>query len=130
MKIIYNISGTFNSGGMERVLTNKANFLVRRGYELTIVTSDQKGRKPYFELDSRVKQIDLGINYSDLSKTGLIRKSVSYFLKQKAHRKRLSKILNEIKADVVISMFDHEVSFLWDIPDGSKKIVEIHFSRY
>lgn len=130
MKIIYNISGTFNSGGMERVLTNKGNFLVRRGYELTIVTSDQKGRKPYFEFDSRVKQIDLGINYSDLSKMGLIKKSALYYMKQKIHKKRLTKVLNEINADIVISMFDHEVPFLWSIQDGSKKIVEIHFSRY
>lgn len=130
MKIIYNISGTFNSGGMERVLANKANFLARRGYELTIVTSDQKGRKPYFALDSRVKQIDLGINYSDLSKMGLIKKSALYYIKQKTHKKRLTKVLNKINADIVISMFDHEVPFLWSIQDGSKKIVEIHFSRF
>lgn len=130
MKIIYNISGTFNSGGMERVLANKANYLVRIGYELTIVTSDQKNRRPYFDLDPRITQIDLGINYSDLSNMGLIKKSTLFYKKQKTHKKRLTQVLSKIKADVVISMFDHDVSFLWSIQDGSKKIVEIHFSRF
>lgn len=130
MKIIYNISGTYNSGGMERVLANKANYLVRIGYELTIVTSDQKALKPYFNLDPRIKQIDLGINYSDLSKAGLIQKSALYYIKQKIHKKRLTKVLREINADIVVSMFDHEVPFLWNIQDGSRKIVEIHFSRF
>src|SRR5699024_8505768 len=130
LKIVYCISGTFNSGGMERVLANKVNYLVHKGYELTIVSTDQKGRKPYFDLDPRIKQVDLGINYSLLSKASLIKKSTLYYIKQKIHKKRLTKALKEINADIAVSMFDHEIPFLWDISDGSKKIVEIHFSRF
>ena len=36
MKIVYNIAGTYNSGGMERVLSNKANWLVEKGHEVVI----------------------------------------------------------------------------------------------
>lgn len=130
MKLVYNISGTFNSGGMERVLANKANYLVGQGYELTIVTTDQQGRVPYFDLDSRIRQVDLGVNYADLAGEGLLKKVWNYRQKQKTHKKRLAKLLKERKADVVVSMFDHEVSFLHGISDGSKKVVEIHFSRF
>ena len=63
MKITYCIAGTYNSGGMERVLANKANWLVRNGYEVAIVTTDQMGRAPFFELDPRIMCYDLGINY-------------------------------------------------------------------
>jgi uncharacterized membrane protein YqgA involved in biofilm formation len=49
MKILYCISGLFNSGGMERVLTGKVNYLVKNaGYEITIVTTEQKGRSVFF----------------------------------------------------------------------------------
>ena len=130
MKIIYCIAGTFNSGGMERVLANKANYLVANGYELAIITSDQQGRAPYFALDERIQQYDLGINYTEDVNLGLIKKVAAYFKKQRIHKQRLTRLLKEQKADIVISMFDHEVSFLHSITDGSKKVLEIHFSRF
>lgn len=65
MKIIYSILGTYNSGGMERVLANKANYLTELGYDITIITTDQRERSPYFQLDPRIKNVDLGINYTD-----------------------------------------------------------------
>ena len=40
MKIVYCIAGTYNSGGMERVLANKANYLAVHGYEVVIITTD------------------------------------------------------------------------------------------
>lgn len=48
MKILYNIAGTCHSGGMERVLANKANYLVNQGMEVIIVTTDQQGLPPFF----------------------------------------------------------------------------------
>lgn len=130
MKIVYNIAGTYNSGGMERVLANKANYLADLGYEVIVVTTDQKDRKPYFAFDSRIAQWDLDINYSVNAGKGTIKKYVSYIFKQRLHKKRLASLLERLKVDVVISMFDHEASFLYKIKDGSKKILEIHFSRY
>ena len=47
MKIVYCIAGTRHSGGMERVLANKANYLVNHGYEITIITTDQYGEKTF-----------------------------------------------------------------------------------
>lgn len=130
MKIVYSILGTFNFGGMERVLSNKANYLTKLGYEIIILTTDQKGRKPYFELDSRIKNIDLNINYTDDLLLSLPQKLLSYVNKQRKHYKALENQLVDIKADVVISMFDNDASFLYKINDGSKKVLEIHFSRF
>ncbi len=130
MKIVYNILGTYNSGGMERVLANKANYLTELGYDITIITTDQKGRSPYFQLDPRIKNIDLGINYTDNHSKGLLQKLLSYPQKQKRHKQKLQNILLELKVDIVVSMFDNDASFMYKIKDGSKKILEIHFSRF
>lgn len=130
MKVIYAVLGTYNSGGMERVLANKANYLVKLGYEVVIVTTDQQGRTPFFKLDENIVQIDLGINYTTNTTHGLLRKLWGYSLKRKEHQKKLKTLLEELNGDIVISMFDHDVSFLYKINDGSKKILEIHFSRY
>lgn len=130
MKIIYNIAGLFNAGGMERVLTNKANFLTGLGYEIIIITTDQQNKEPYFKLNKRIKYIDLAINYEELQGIGLVSKVLAYRRKQRLHGRKLKLVLEELKGDIVISMFDHDVSFLYKINDGSKKLLEIHFSRY
>ena len=83
MKIIYCIAGTYNSGGMERVLANKANYLVAIDYEVLIVTTDQKVRPSYFDLDKRVRHIDLDINYEDDVHKSLFKKAFAYFKKQR-----------------------------------------------
>jgi glycosyltransferase involved in cell wall biosynthesis len=130
MKIIYCISGTFNSGGMERVLANKANYLVGLGHEIIVITTDQQRRSPYFPLDTRIRNIDLDVNYCENNNKALLRKALNYYKKQKNHRQKLKRILYELRGDIVISMFDHDVSFLYKINDGSKKVLEIHFSRF
>ncbi len=130
MKIVYCILGTFNSGGMERVLTNKANYLVQEGHEVTIITSDQKSRPNYFPLDPRVKQIDLGINYTDYVDQKFLKKFFEYRRLRKKHALALREALFHIGPDITISMFDYEASMLPKINDGSAKVIEIHFSRY
>ena len=65
MKICYCLAGTFNSGGMERVITNKANYLARKGYQVVIITTEQKGRPSFFSLHHAIRAIDLDINYSE-----------------------------------------------------------------
>lgn len=130
MKIVYCILGTFNSGGMERVLANKTNYLAKLGHDISIITTDQQNRKPYFNLHPSIHQIDLGINYTTNNNTGLLKKLIDYPKKQLEHKKLLKKYLNKIKPDITVSLFDHEVGLLPNIGDKSKKIVEIHFSRF
>lgn len=130
MKILYCLAGTFNSGGMERIVVNKANWLAEHGCEVTIITTEQNGRPNFFPLEEGIRRCDLDINYSETNSFGVIKK---FFARQKLirrHRKGLTRIINELKPDIVISTFGNEVSFLPEIKDGSKKIAEIHFSRW
>ncbi|OPB92366.1 glycosyltransferase family 4 protein [Elizabethkingia occulta] len=130
MRIVYSILGTFNSGGMERVLANKANYFVALGYDVSIVTTDQKGRSSYFQLDNRIQQYDLDINYHDNESKNLLVKLLTYPQKQKLHKIKFEELLRKLKADIVISMFDNDSSFVYKLNDGSKKVLEIHFSRF
>lgn len=130
MRIVYSISATYNSGGMERVLANKANWLVQNGYEIIILTTDQKGRSSFFEFDPRIRFYDLGVNYEENNGKSFLNKLVHYPFKQWKHRRALQKLLPELKADVVVSMFCNDASILPKIKDGSRKVLEIHFSRF
>jgi len=130
MRIVYCIAGTFNSGGMERALANKANYLAKQGYDVTIVTTDQQSRKPFFALSPQIKSCDLNVNYAENNDKGFVNKVLHYPFKQWKHKKRLTKLLYSLQADIVISMFCNDASFITNIRDGSKKILEIHFSKF
>jgi len=130
MKIIYNIAGTYRPAGMERVLANKANALVKAGHEVVIVTTDQMGRQPAFAFDPSIRFFDLGVNYEENNGGSFLDKVAHYPMKQFRHRTRLARLLKKERADVVVSMFCNDASFLPKIKDGSKKVLEIHFSRF
>ena len=130
MKIIYCIAGTCHSGGMERVLANKANYLARHGYEVVIVTTDQQGLPPFFPLAEQIRCIDLGINYEENNGKSFANKLLHYPLKQYRHKKRLAAILKQEKPDITVSMFCNDAGFITRINDGSKKVLEIHFSKF
>ncbi|MCD8236968.1 MAG: glycosyltransferase family 4 protein [Prevotellaceae bacterium] len=130
MKIVYLIAGTYNSGGMERVLANKSNYLVAQGHDIIIVTTDQRGRNSFFPLDKRIACYDLGINYEENNGKSFFNKAIHYPFKQWKHKKRLAELLRSLHADVVVSMFCNDVSILPRMKDGSKKVLEVHFSRF
>lgn len=130
MKIVYCIPGTYRSGGMERVLANKANYLSAFGHEVYVITSDQRGQSSFFEMDPKIRHFDLDINYETNNGASFWKKLVAYPGKQRKHKERLQAKLLQIKPDIVISMFGNEASFLPKIKDGSKKVLEIHFSKF
>lgn len=129
MKIAYTINGIYNSGGKERILTAKANYLADvMGYDVTIITTYQGGRVPFFKLSGKVKLIDLGIRY-DIYENKKVRLLKNIWLKR-LHRKKLQEILKHERFDIVDSFMDFDFGFLFKIKDGSKKILEFHFSKY
>ncbi|MBR3287360.1 MAG: glycosyltransferase family 4 protein [Bacteroidales bacterium] len=131
MKIVYLIHSLCNPGGMERVLLHKVRWLSAcGGYELLIVTTDAHGRPPFYVFPETVRMVDLDINYSDDNDRPALAKIASYFRKRRLHHRRLAELLGRERADIVVSLFPSESSFLPDLRDGSKKILELHFGRY
>ena len=130
MRIVYNIAGFYRPAGMERVLSDKANWLVGHGYDVTIVTTEQKGRPLAFPLDDRIELRDLEIGYEDNNGGSLWDKTVHYPGKQRKHLKALKQLLAELKPDITVSMFCNEVNLIPRLKDGSAKVLEVHFSRF
>ena len=129
MKIVYCIPATSNSGGMERVLSGKANYLASLGHEIAIITTDQRGKAPFFPFREGIAQYDLGINYDENNDEGILSKLCSYPGKKRRHKALLTSLLMELKADVVVSMLGDDADLLPSIADGSKKVLEYHFSK-
>ena len=131
MKIIYCIRATYNPGGMERVLLNKASYLLdKMKWDVTIVTTDQQGRPPFYPFPEGIRMIDLGINYADDNEKNVIRKVTGYLKRRKEHKKKLAALLDKERADIVVSLYPSESSFIPNLKDGSKKVLELHFCKF
>lgn len=130
MILLYNISATWNAGGMERVLALKANWLASHGCKVFVVTTDQRGLPSAFKMDPSIEFRDLGVNYDSNNGASFASKLLRYPFKQFKHRCALANVLHEIKPDIAISMFCNDAGFLPKIKDGSRKVLEIHFSRF
>lgn len=109
MRILYCTSSLARAGGIERVLTRKANWLSADGAEVHIVTARQKGRKPFFPLDPGVHLVDLHRSF-----TGTF-------------RERLRKAVSSIDPDICISLGGKDAYFLPEAAQGRPCLVEYHF---
>ena len=131
MKLIYCTHSICNPGGMERVLLNKIAYLVKHtNWEILLITTDQKNRPPFYPLPERVKWMDLDINYSDDNGKGTLQKIVGYLRRKKEHQRKLSRLLEIEKADIMVSLYPSESSFYPSLKDGSKKVLELHYCKF
>ena len=130
MKILYTIHSLYNPGGMERVLLNKVTYLIEKlHWDVTIVTTDQKGRPTFYPFPKGVRMIDLGINYSDDNGKGFFAKFMGYMRRKCKHKRLLTELLKREKPDVVDCFYPGECSFVPGLKDGSKKVMELHQSK-
>lgn len=130
MKIIYCHCSLYNPGGMERVLLNKVSRLAAAGHEIVIVTTDQQNRPPFYRFPSGVRLIDLGINYSLDNDKPVYKRIPAYLHKRSIHRRRLTEVLMRERPAITLSLYPSESSFIPEINDGSRKVLELHFNRY
>lgn len=131
MKIIYCTHSTYNPGGMERVLLNKVTYLSQLpGWEVAVVTTDQHQRPPFYPFPEKVRMTDLEINYSEDNEKGAWKKITGYLRKRKEHKRKLTALLLKEKPDIVVSLYPSESSFIPDIKDGSRKVLELHYCKF
>lgn len=129
-KIVYCTPALYFAGGMERVLTMKANYFADHfGYDITIILTDGEDKPIFYPLSDKVKVINLNIGFEELWTCSFIKKIVIYLKKQYLYKKMLKKELMRIRPDITVSMLRREINFINEIKDGSKKIGEIHINR-
>ena len=128
MKILFSTDQVYLHGGIEKVMAEKANYFVREfGFEVFILTSEQKNFPACYPLDKAIKLIDIGIEYERES-SYLSWVNVKKIYK---HYRKLNAQLAKIKPDVVISV-NYAFDFYW-LPFVFRKIPkfkEFHSSRY
>jgi glycosyltransferase involved in cell wall biosynthesis len=119
----------WSAAGVDRVISVKANYLADvLGHDVTIVTTDQLGREPFFPLSPKVRLIDLGVDYT-LHYSSRFARIYSAMRRRRQHRRRLAKVLEELQPDVSIAVGRRDLPVLYSIKAGGVKIAERHKNK-
>ena len=130
LKIVYVTPALYMAGGVERVLTLKANYFADCfGYDITIILTEGQGKPLFYPLSDKIKVINLNIGFEELWTCSFAKKIFVYLKKQRQFKKALTKELMSIRPDFTISLLRREINFINDICDGSRKIGEMHINR-
>ena len=129
MHILYIYSELTIKGGADKIIIEKANYFVRHGYEVTIVTEAQMGRPLAFPLDSSVKHIDMGLDFNEQYRHGSLWRLWIYFKLMSRYKKMLTAYLMKEKVDIAITTLGRSIGILPYINDKSVKIGEAHTTK-
>ena len=133
MRIVYCFDSISYLGGIQRVLSVKANALAEiEGNIVYVIVTDNIPGTQIHPLSQKVHLIDLGINYydKDTERSRWVNALV-YMRKRRSHRRKLKKVLKTIEPDIVISMGGSEKYMLATIKGNNwKRIREFHTERF
>lgn len=130
LKIVYCTPALYMAGGVERVLTLKANYFAEHfGYDITIILTEGKGKPFAYPLSDKIKVVNLDINFEELWTCSFVKRIFVYLKKQRVYKQKLTIELMRIRPDITDSLLRREINFITKIKDGSKKIGELHVNR-
>ena len=129
-KIVYCTPALYSAGGVERIVSVKANYFAEQfGYDVTIIVTEGIGKPPFFTISDKVNIVNLNIDFEELWNRPFWQKLVLYVIKQHKYKKSLKEQLLQIRPDITISTLRREINFLAKINDDSLKIGELHLNR-
>ena len=130
MRILYCIPHLYNSGGMERVLTQKVNWLAAHTpHEITILTTEPVPTgtpKCYFPLSEKVQVVELDIDFNADYTKPLLSKYYAHMRRMRAYKRALTEYIRAHKVELCISLGGKEIAFLRHLP--CRTIAEMHFA--
>lgn len=127
MRIIYLYPSLAIWGGIERVLVDKMNYLVRQyGYEVYMITSDQGEHSIPYTLDEKVHFIDLNIRFHTRFRFRGVRRMIEFRRLNRLYHEKLCQLLQEINPDVIVCTTSQNVKQLLELKGNIPLVVESH----
>lgn len=132
MKIVYIYSTMAKTGGTERMITEKANYLSERyGYEVTIITCFQlSNEENCFPLSKKIKQINLEIPFFSQYNYKYPKRLWVKWEMSRLLRKRINEAVKQEDPDILIGVSRFEANYVSTLRCRAKKVIECHESRY
>ena len=120
------------TGGTERMITEKANYLSERfGYNVTIISCFQHpDEENFFKLSPKVKQINLCIPFFSQYKYKYPKRLWVKTQLNKQLKKSIRQSVQQVDPDILIGVSRFKANYISSIKCRGKKIIECHEVRY
>ena len=131
MKLMYFIPLLSPMGGQERTLTDKANYLVSQGHEVTFVTYEHNGPLVY-PLDGRAHHIDLACHFYSIYKYPVWKRFHKALMLKHEFRKRMRDVLSRSRPDVIVIAIPNTENFICDVmalAGDTPVLIESHLAQ-
>lgn len=127
MRILYVTDALAVWGGIERVLSDKMNYLVQEyGYDVYVVTADQGNHPIPFYLDEHIHVKDMNIRFHQQYKYHGIIRILKYWNLERLFKHRLESYIKDIKPDVISCIRDGYASAILGMKNPIPVIFESH----
>lgn len=129
MKLMFFTPQLSNFGGIERTISDKANYLANKGHFVTIVTYEQLNRPYAYCLDAKVQHVDLTSSFNLLYRYPIYKRIIKYFSMLFLLRKKLKKIVTSFCPDIIVITApdtEHYLKSVFSVSNGAKIVIESH----
>lgn len=102
MKIAFVLRSVVLTGGIERVIIEKMNWLAERGHFVMLITYEQGMHQMTFQLNQKVKHVDVDCRYLTVYKHHLLLRPFFKYTMKLKFKKKLQAIVEDNGLDVIV----------------------------
>lgn len=130
MRFLFIIKSFAQVAGVERVMSDKMNYLASSGHQIMLITYEQGNHPLIFKLHPNIKHDDLNCRFFTLNKSSLIYRFSKRFLLKRKFYKQIKTIIDDYKPDAIISpTYPLDIiGELASVKGHSKLIIESHMT--
>lgn len=118
-----------NFGGIERTITDKANYLTEIGHQVSIVTYEQLNRPYAYNLSKKVHHVDLDNSFNLLYRYPIYIRLFKYLLLLFSVKTKLKNFIRSYSPDVIVVTTpdtEHYLRIIFSVSKGIKIVLESH----
>ncbi len=132
MRLLYITKSFAAKAGVERVLSDKMNWLAEHGYDIMLITYEQGNHPDAFVLHPSIKRNDLDARFFKLSSLPVLKRFTQYLCYRKRFVDNLQKQVDIFRPDIIITT-TYQLKLLdliTRVKTNAKKVLESHIACY
>ena len=117
MKLLYILGNIINKAGVERIMTQKINYLAETGHDISLLTTDQNNQPLSFPISKNVHYLSLYAPIPSRTDYSFIKWLLSFYNARSVFSNVINNVVNEEQPDIIIC-----TTYSFDVLDILTKI--------
>jgi glycosyltransferase involved in cell wall biosynthesis len=102
MKLLYILGNIINRAGVERIMTQKMNYLAESGIDVTLLTTDQNNHPISFPLSNHIRHASVKAPIPSRSDFSFIKWLLLFYKSRNTFFKEVNNIAQEMRPDIIV----------------------------